>query len=221
LPMAEVVVTAQRSVVDVNQTSQLATVSRKDLNSLPVQELQDVVNLQAGVVEGHFRGGRLGEVQYQVDGVTVNNPYDNTSSLKLDRSLLEEVQVISGTFDAEYGQAMSGVVNAVLRSGGEKLQWDAETFAGGYYYGEGGGRISYSSIQGLQTVPAHRVVPFDFRPADLQNYQLTVSGPTGLPKTNFLVTGRYYHFDDWVRGTRRFVSTDTSDFENKIFTGSG
>ena len=85
----EVVVSAERPVVDVNQTSQIATVSRAELNKLPVQELQDVVNLQAGVVEGHFRGGRLGEVQYQVDGVTVNNPYDNKSSLKLDRALLE------------------------------------------------------------------------------------------------------------------------------------
>ena len=97
-----------------------------------MQDLQDVVNLQAGVVEGHFRGGRLGEVQYQVDGVTVNNPYDNTSSLRLDRSLIEEVQVISGTFDAEYGQAMSGVVNAVLRSGGDHFQWNGEAFTGGF-----------------------------------------------------------------------------------------
>ena len=223
LPMAEVVVNAERAVVDVNQTSQIATVSRKDLNRLPVQELQDVVNLQAGVVEGHFRGGRIGEVQYQVDGVTVNNPYNNESSLKLDRSLLEEVQVISGTFDAEYGQAMSGVVNAVLRSGGERFQWDAETFAGGYYYSDGG-HLTYTSIQGLQTVPAHRLVPFEFRPTDRQNYQITASGPTFFPKTTFLVTGRYFDGNDWVRGTRRFVPTDNqtdSLVQLKQFSGSG
>ena len=109
-------------------------VSREDLKTLPVQELQDVVNLQAGVVDGHFRGGRLGEVQYQVDGVSVNNSYDNTSSLRIDRSLIEEVQVISGTFDAEYGQAMSGVVNAVLRRGTDQFRWDAEMLTGGYVY---------------------------------------------------------------------------------------
>src|SRR5262245_4410022 len=184
----EVVVSAQRPVVDVNQTSQVATVSRKEINQLPVQELQDVVNLQAGVVEGHFRGGRIGEVQYQVDGVTVNNPYDNKSSLKLDRSLLEEVQVVSGTFDAEYGQAMSGVVNAVLRSGGDKFQWDAESFFGGYYYSNGQTQ-SFSSVSpepGLEGQSerelTRRLVPYEFRPADLQNYQLTLSGPVGLPQ---------------------------------------
>ena len=79
----------------------MATVSRAQIGQMAVQELQDIVNLQAGVVDGHFRGGRIGEVQYQVDGVSVNNAYDNKSTLRLDRSLLEEVQVVSGTFDAD------------------------------------------------------------------------------------------------------------------------
>src|SRR5258708_14505915 len=133
----EIVVTARRPVVEVNRTSTIAVVTRAEIAKLPVQELQDVVNLQAGVVDGHFRGGRIGEVQYQVDGVSVNNAYDNQSSLKLDRSLLEEVQVISGTFDAEYGQAMSGVVNAVLRRGGEKYEWDGEVMSGGFAFASG------------------------------------------------------------------------------------
>ena len=112
----EVVVTADQPIVDVTQTSTLATIGRDEIAALPVQELGDVVNLQAGVVDGHFRGGRIGEVQFQVDGVSVNNPYDNTSTLTLDRSVLQEVQVISGTFDAEYGQALSGVLSEYLRS---------------------------------------------------------------------------------------------------------
>ncbi|MEK7671919.1 MAG: carboxypeptidase-like regulatory domain-containing protein, partial [Bacteroidota bacterium] len=125
-----VVVTAKRPVVEVNLTSTVATITDKDIQSMPVQELQDIVNLQAGVVDGHFRGGRAGEVQYQVNGVSVNNAYDNKSSIRIDRSLIQEVQVITGTFDAEYGQAMSGVVNTVLKSGGETFQLNAEAFAG-------------------------------------------------------------------------------------------
>lgn len=191
--MAEVVVTARRPVVDVGLTSSMAALSREEIKTLPVQELQEIVNLQAGVVDGHFRGGRLGEVQYQVDGVTVNNAFDNKSSLKLDRSLIEEVQVISGTFDAEYGQAMSGVVNAVLRRGGERFQWDSEAFGGGFYYPGRGARI----------------VPHDFNPAAVQNFQFTVSGPAPaslwnpgrplFPKTWYLLSARRSHFDDYVR----------------------
>src|SRR6185436_10493124 len=127
---------AKRPVVDVNLTSSLASINREEIAKLPVQELQEVVNLQAGVVDGHFRGGRIGEVQYQVDGVSVNNAYDNKTTLRLDRSLLQEVQVISGTFDAEYGQAQSGVVNAILKRGSEDFRWNAEVFGGGFFFPE-------------------------------------------------------------------------------------
>jgi hypothetical protein len=191
--MAEIVVSARRAIIETNRTSNIATVSRAKIAALPVQELQDVVNLQAGVVDGHFRGGRAGEVQYQVDGVSVNNAYDNKSTLKLDRSLLEEVQVISGTFDAEYGQAMSGVVNAVLRRGGEKLHWDAEVYTGGPVYGANAGRIVDSKI----------------RPNSQVNFQASLSGPTTLPKTSFLVSLRHSLSDDWIRGVEYFNPGDT------------
>jgi outer membrane receptor protein involved in Fe transport len=185
---AEVVVTAQRPVVQVNLTSTIATVSDKEIKSLPVQELADIVNLQAGVVDGHFRGGRDGEVQYQVNGVSVNNVYDNTSSIKIDRSLIQEVQVVTGTFDAEYGQAMSGVVNTVLKSGSERFEWNAEVYGGDFLYESGGKR-------GL-TYKAH--------PFSTQSYQANLSGPTGLPETYFLLSGRRHVFDDYLYATRMF-----------------
>lgn len=206
--MAEVVVSAQRPVVDVKLTSTLASLNREEINDLPVQELQDIVNLQAGVVDGHFRGGRKGEVQYQVDGVTVNNAYDNTSVLRLDRSLLEEVQVISGTFDAEYGQAMSGVVNAVLRRGTEEFRWDAEVLFGKFAF--------HSSPERRTVAPADSIDQYssgvDFgSPGGIENYQVTMSGPLrvpglfSLPKTYFLVNARYYDFDDYLEAQRRFT----------------
>ncbi len=201
----DVVVTAQRPVVDVGATSTTATISDSDIRTLPVQELQDIVNLQAGVVDGHFRGGRAGEVQYQVNGVSVNNVFDNTSTVRIDRSLIQEVQVITGTFDAEYGQAMSGVVNTVLKSGGEDFTVDAEAFAGSFLYGDDG----------------YRNLDFKFRPATTQNYQLSISGPTGLPQTFFLVNARRYHFDDYLYGKRLFNINDSSDFARGIAYPTG
>ena len=38
----------------------------------------------------------------------------------MESDAVEEVEVIKGTFNAEYGRAMSGVVNAVTKSGGSK-----------------------------------------------------------------------------------------------------
>jgi hypothetical protein len=204
--LEQIEVKAKRPIVDVSLTSSRATVTARQIATLPVQELQDVVNLQAGVVDGHIRGGRIGEVQYQVDGISVNNPYDNKSSHRVDRSLLQEVQVLSGVFDAEYGQAMSGVVNAVLKEGGEHFAGNLEVFSGNYVFSGGSRRLAQDS----------------FQPARIMNYQLGLSGPV-LPKTTYLVSGQAYVNDDYVTAERVYEPTDTTDFQHGIRhpTGDG
>ncbi len=201
----EVIVVAQKSLVEYNQTSSVSSVNKEDIKNLPVQSLSEIVNLQAGVVDGHFRGGRIGEVQYQVDGVTVNNPFSNSSMLEIDRSVIEEVQVISGTFDAKYGQAMSGVVNTVLKTGTEKFEYSLETFLGDYF-----------------TTDTDRYPHNDsYNPIAIQNYQLSLSGPTGLPQTTFFINGRKYLNKGYLFGTRKFTPFDKNDFENQVYNPTG
>jgi outer membrane receptor protein involved in Fe transport len=202
----EVIIVAKKPLVEFNQTSSVSSINKDDIKSLPIQSLEEIVNLQAGVVDGHFRGGRIGEVQYQVDGVTANNPFDNKSILpQLDRSAIEEVQVISGTFDAKYGQAMSGVVNTVLKSGSDKFEFSAETFFGDYYTTD---TDRYPNVN-------------KYKPLTIQNYQLSISGPTGLPQTTFFANGRKYYNGGYLFGTRKFTPFDKNDFENKILNPTG
>jgi outer membrane receptor protein involved in Fe transport len=200
----EVVIVAKRPIVEFNQTSTVVSINKEDIKALPVQNLRDIVNLQAGVVDGHFRGGRLGEVQYQIDGVSITNPYNNTSILEIDRSLIDEVQVISGTFDAKYGQAMSGIVNTVLSSGTERFQLSGEIYGGDYFTTD------------LNRYPHNNL----FRPIEIQNIQLSLSGPIGLPKTTFFISGRRFYNNGYLFGHRRFTPYDQHDFEKKIFTPS-
>ena len=203
----EVVTVAERPLVDTRMTSAVAILSKDEIQALPVQSLNDVVTLQAGVVDGHFRGGRAGEVQYQVDGVSVNNPYDNSSVLQLDKSVLQEVQVISGAFDPEYGQAMSGVVNAVLRTGPEdRFEATAEAFAGSYIPGPAGAS-DFPHVKGF--------------PPALQNYTLSVGGPLPVHRTTFMLNVRRYTDDGYLYGTSRFRPSDASDFALKIFRPTG
>ena len=189
----EVVIVATRPIVDTRQTSAVSIMDSKEISALPVQELNDIVNLQAGVVDGHFRGGRIGEVQYQVDGVSINNPYDNSASIRIDKSIIQEVQVVSGTFDAEYGQAMSGVVNAVLKSGrNEQYDYSAEVYLG--QYNGSASRFPYIDR---------------FRPTAIQSYQFSLSGPTFVPNTTFLLSVRRSLDEGYLFGERRFNPTDT------------
>ncbi len=207
IPGEVVTVTAQKKLIEFNQTSSISTVNKNDIRQLPVQSLKEIVNLQAGVIDGHFRGGRLGEVQFQVDGVTVNNPFDNSSTLRLDRSVLEEVQVISGTFDAKYGQAMSGVVNAVLKTGTGKFEISGESYFGDYFTPD---KNRYPHNQGS-----------DLSPGNIESYQLTLSGPVPVPHTTFFLSGRRFIDNGWLFGERRFLSTDSSNFENRNFNPTG
>lgn len=212
--MAEVTTVAERPLVDTRQTSSVAILGKEEINALPVQSLADVVTLQAGVVDGHFRGGRADEVQYQVDGVSVNNPYDNTSVIQLDKSVLQEVQVVSGTFDAEYGQAMSGVVNAVLRSGSEDhYDLNAEVYGGSY--------ATDKSV--FPDMPAwHGISEGGMSRAPVSSATLSVGGPVGdVPKTSFFLNVRGFADDGYLYGVRRFVPTDASDFRARIFSPTG
>src|SRR5690606_31950961 len=161
---------------------------------------------------------REGEVQWQVDGVSVNNPYDNRSTLRLDRSVLQEVQVIQGTFDAEYGQAMSGVVNAVLRSGEtDRYEFAAEVYMGDFVSPGNDSTVVRSRFLGEQQVALFPYIE-EIDPLTLQNFQASLSGPVPLaPATTFLVNGQRFVDQGHLLGRRFFLPTDRNDFENFEF----
>ena len=70
-----VVVEVERMAMKKDQTGTIKNISSEQLEMLPVESLGAVVNMQAGVVEGHFRGGRSTEVSYMIDGVAVDETF--------------------------------------------------------------------------------------------------------------------------------------------------
>ena len=115
----EVTVVAEREIIKKDMTSSLAAVSADEIKTMPVQEIADVLELQAGLVRDavggiHVRGGRSGEVAYWVDGIAATDMYSGNMGIEVENSSVQELQVIRGTFNAEYGQAMSGIVNNML-----------------------------------------------------------------------------------------------------------
>ena len=115
-----------------------AVVSSEDIENLPVTDVGDIIELQAGIVRDpnggfHVRGGRSSEVSFWVDGVATTDSYDGSSGLEVENAGIQEVQVISGTFNAEYGQAMSGIVNVVTKDGGQNYEGNLDFYGGGYH----------------------------------------------------------------------------------------
>jgi outer membrane receptor protein involved in Fe transport len=121
----EVLVTAERPMVEVDVPSTVRSVTEEELRDMPVTNVEDIVSLQAGVIrsddEIHIRGGRTDETLYIIDGVRMKDLLSGKSSL-LDVSArsVAEMDVITGGYSAEYGQALSGIVNVKIKEGGSK-----------------------------------------------------------------------------------------------------
>ena len=106
-----------------DQTGTIKNISSEEIDALPVENIGSVINMQAGVVNGHFRGGRNTEVTYMVDGVQVDESFGGGSAaVDIQPEAVQDLEVITGTFNAEYGRAMSGVVNMVTRDGGPRFE---------------------------------------------------------------------------------------------------
>ena len=83
-----IIVKAEKSMINKGLTASTAIVSSDMLDKLPVTELSDILNLQAGFIDGHLRGGREGEVAYWIDGVPVTDGYDGGTVVDVNKDAI-------------------------------------------------------------------------------------------------------------------------------------
>jgi len=118
----DVVVMGKKPLFDVDETSSIARVRREDIEAKVVSSVEDILSEQIGVTtqdgEIHIRGGRIDESIFVVDGFSVKDPLSGYSgNLFVNADAIEELEIVTGGYNAEYGQAMSGVVNIKLKEG--------------------------------------------------------------------------------------------------------
>lgn len=143
-------VVSERPLINRNTTNTVRFVTQEDIAYLPIRGLQNIVSLQAGVVQQdgrlYVRGGRAGEVAYFVDGANTTNPFFNnqqvqpfglfrtsqnvedlnalfnTQNVVVIQEAIEELQLQAGGYTAEFGGASSAIVRTTVRTGGR--QWN-------------------------------------------------------------------------------------------------
>jgi outer membrane receptor protein involved in Fe transport len=118
----EVVIIGEKPLFNLEETQTSRSIKSEDIKASAVQSVQDIVSMQAGVVQAdneiHIRGGRTYENAYLLDGVSVQDPLGGTGfGLQLSPGSIQEVEVITGGYNAEYGQATSGIVNITTKEG--------------------------------------------------------------------------------------------------------
>ncbi len=118
LEQGVVEVVATRPDVQPEKTSTSEIVRPDDVKMVAgMRDVTDVIGLASDVTDGHFRGGRTGEEFYTLQGMGIVNPFDATSAFVPILSAVEEVEVITSGFGAQYGNAQSGVVNITMKEG--------------------------------------------------------------------------------------------------------
>ena len=121
----EILVVGDRPLLDIEQTDSKHIMNSDEINKSIVENVVDVVTLQPGVIKQddalYIRGGRSSDNSYLLDGISIQDPLAGTGlGLQLSSDALEEVEVITGGYNAEYGQATSGVINIKTKAGSYK-----------------------------------------------------------------------------------------------------
>ncbi|HUF10277.1 MAG TPA: TonB-dependent receptor, partial [Rhodothermales bacterium] len=212
---AEILVVAERTLIQVDRTTTTSFVDQEKLEALPVTGIGEVIDLQAGVVDGHFRGGRIGEVSYLVNGISIINPINNQAAFEVEKNMVAGLEVISGVFNAEYGQAMSGVVNILTR--------DVPSRWSGSLSGELGATASGREIEflGRTAEPGNNLRATDFRSVMVpyheasgfparKDVQFSLGGPLVRERIGLQFGGRYFYNEGTVIGRRLFAPSDSS-----------
>ena len=188
----EVVVQADRPMIQTDVTYSQANISSEEVEMLPVEEFEDILSLQAGVVssggEIHVRGGRGGEISYMVDGITVTDPYNSGIAVEIENNAIQELQFISGTFNAEYGQAMSGIVNIITKDGS---------------YEKFSGRFSRNIGDYISDDPIFpKLDATDWN--NISDFKANFEGPIIPGKMSFFVSGRINNDNGYLYSPRVF-----------------
>ena len=128
-PMIQRDVVPTMYVVDDNQ--------EKMVKSQPnlLYQTPGLVITQPGVVpdEGgypHIRGGRANQVGYLIEGIPITEPVTNGFGTNIATVGLDKMEIFTGGYRPEYGNAVSGVFNQIVKTGKTSPGFSLEMMTG-------------------------------------------------------------------------------------------
>lgn len=199
-------------LIEVNATGASDLMSLSDITNLPITTINEALALRSGFLQVpqntdvvalaeetrglspvRIRGGRAGETLTLLDGVPINNFVFGGPAFQPTPYSIQQLEFIRGGFEAQYGNALSGIINIATLEGGRTL--------------EGGMEYRTTEIAG-----GIGSTPDDL--AGIHTFQGSLSGP--IPGTEdrlfFAMAGR----ED--RGASRILEFDDAAFDPRFQT---
>ncbi len=129
--LGEVEIVGEPNLIDLESGQSSSKLGEKELGELSVKNVQEAVALQVGVSENpdgiQIRGGRVYETEYRIDGISAQDPLAGTGfGVDVNAGAINEVEVITGGADAEYGSGSSGVILTRIKEGGDRFRFNLD-----------------------------------------------------------------------------------------------
>jgi len=138
LQMQTVTVTAQKEIIRSDIASSQEIINADRITATPVLRMDEFISSMKGVElvadnDGSglsIRGGSVRETEVQIDGISSRDARSGNSYLSINSSSVEEMQVMTGGFEAKYGGFRSGMVSIITKEGSR----ERFTFSGNVKY---------------------------------------------------------------------------------------
>lgn len=148
-----------------------------EMRTMTSSTIVDMIATQPGVVqqdgELHVRGGRAGEVDYVLDGISLRSPMDNRFNFDIPVSAVSNATLMTGGLSIEYGNTLSGIVDLIGKEGGDSFR--------GTISGRMGDATSTMISSGEQVFTES--IDVDLCRRDLSSVEMTLSGPEPITET--------------------------------------
>jgi hypothetical protein len=112
------------------------------------------VNAEANMPNGNqgfkIYGSSGAENSYLVDGINATNVEFGTQGKRVPMEFVQEFQVKTGGYEAEYGKATGGIINVITKSGGNEFTGDLFAYSEGKYFKSGN---AHTDDENLKTKP--------------------------------------------------------------------
>jgi len=216
-------INVERSGIPQEQTGRL--ISQEQIQNSGIRGINNLVAKTAGVVQDerggqiNIRGGRSSENLIIIDGVSTSNPLDGSSSATVPNSLLQEISVLTGGFGAEYGNALSGVINVTTKGGTDiysgSMEAITDALAGDWIKTRSQQYNVYNVSFGGPLIPTKTLSKIINFYGSVERQYLGVRSPSWIADKVFpngLIPN--YHLDSWSYSGR--LGINLSDLKNSV-----
>ena len=214
-----ITIDGEAPLVDVKSTDTSMNISKELFNSLPKgRNFASLVALAPGASdEGRFGGIMIdgassSENVWVIDGAGTNDLIGGRNAQGAVFEFVEEIQVRSGGYEAEFGGSMGGVVNVVTRSGGNEFHGSIN----GYWSSD---KFNANPRKSLRRNPvSENVEYFTYPKTPYDRYDIGGSLGGFIIKDRVWFFGSYMPWYEDLEKTVNFIDEEGYQYETRSYT---